>query len=397
MRLLIVSDVHAMSKDLEVLNGYVGGSGALLRVENRLEIVNPLLSIRQALKSFDKPIDALLCLGDIAHQGKRSPLMIAWADLHHVASSLKIASVIGITGNHDILSRANNAEDVEDLTEFIRLLRPAYPSADNEFNRDYFADGVASTVYGDCLFVGLNTCRTHGLGLEKEVTQKLFDKGVLTDAMIEKVVDLVSDSELDHVVIAMHHHPLSERNSPPGDDPIPKGNVLIEQLEALGKNILLLHGHQHRVVLHKPSPSPKSPYILSCASLCALPYPGQHTDFSNQFHVVELNTTISDQPTGSVLTWDWGANGWQKSARLHMPHEVNFGPAIDVAAIGSKLRALPLRSLYKEKDLLELEPHLKYLTRRDVDELNRVLAKDGRQLVVEAGRIRCLLFEEDYK
>lgn len=395
MKLLVVSDIHAMSKDLLELKAYAGASGGIWRVEDRVIVSNPVLAIAHTLRDQSGKIDAMLCLGDLAHQGKRLPLMIAWQDLQHVAADLNIPKVIGVVGNHDIISRANNSSDIEDLKEFIQLLRPSYPTADRDFNAQYFADGVASFETPTCLLVALNTCRTHGLGLDKNITQEEFERGVLTDAMIDKVLRAVAESKLDQVILAMHHHPIAVGRESAVEQPIPKGDVLLDQLEALGKNILVLHGHQHNVRLYRRTGNPKSPLLLSCASLCALPYPGQITDFSNQFHLIDYDTTGQPQPTGVIHSWDWSAQSWEKSARQHMPHEVHFGPQVETSTLADALRKLPRKPYYSRSDLHAAIPTMKYFSLRDTSSLNSLLAPAGLRLIAEGGRIAGLIVEED--
>jgi len=396
MRILLVSDLHAMSREIEKYEGaYPGRSGGILRVEDRTTINNQILAIEQALAEFENPIDLMLCLGDMTHQAKQLPLMAAWSDIHHVAGQLSIPNVLGIIGNHDILSRAGNLDEVEAITEFLQNISPSFPGADADFNTDYFATGVASQTFDDCLLIALNTCRTHGYGFTQELTAQVFEVGALTDAMIERVVRVARESDKVHIVLAMHHHPLPVTERDDDNDQMEKGTLLLEQLSTVRKNVLLLHGHKHYVRLQTHNSAPKPTIVFSSASLCAYPFISEETHFSNQFHIVEFDTTEFDTPRGKILSWDWSANRWVESTRGHMPAEVFFGSEPDLQSIADYLTNIQSTAFVEYDQLISDLPVLKYVRNDQIEQINEMLSGTGKSLISSSSRISGLLYEEE--
>lgn len=396
MRILLVSDIHAMSRDIEKLDGYPGPSGGILRVEDRNSRTNPILAIPTALEGDEGDIDLLLCLGDLTHQAKQLPLMAAWHDIHEISKSLIVPEVVGIIGNHDVQSRADTVLDIDTQTDFLRKIKPPFPSSDNAFNDHYFAYGVASKTIGNCLLVALDTCKTHGLGYTSETAKEIFERGTLTDGMLEKTIELINNAEVNHVVVAMHHHPIAVTDSDEEpEDEIARGTALLDALLRSDKNIIVLHGHKHYVKVQSHSRDSNSLTVFSSASLCAYPFIESDTHFSNQFHLVEFDTTVSDKAMGKILSWDWGANRWEKSSRPHMPAIVHFGETPDLVDIIRHLSRLPVTPFIESEQLLELIPQLKYVTSSNITEINLAMSVSGRRLITAASQITGMIYEED--
>jgi Icc-related predicted phosphoesterase len=396
MKILLVSDIHAMSREIEKLKGYAGPSGGLLRVEDRTTISNPILAVANALQDDNRPFDLLLCLGDLTHQAKQLPLMIAWHDLHTVAKKLSISEVIGIIGNHDVMSRADTPEDIEQRTEFLQCISPDFPSADVAFNLEYFAHGAASRIYGKCLLIALNTCRSHGFGFSTETTAQIFEKGTLTDNMLAKVVELIGTTPATHIVVAMHHHPRKVSTSEnEASDEMAKGWVLLEALAKTGKPTLVLHGHKHFVNVKPVNEDPASPIVFSSASLCAYPFELGDTQYSNQFHVVEFDMGVTDRPVGKILSWDWGATKWEVSTREHMPYEVYFGAKPDISKIAAVLAQQSATYLDKAK-LYGVVPELMYASNDDISALNLKLKPLSRRIVRSKSEVTGMIYEEEF-
>lgn len=396
MKILILSDIHAMSRELEKLDGgYAGPSGGILRAEDRTPVDNQILAIEDVLLEFGQDIDLTLCLGDLTHQAKQLPLMAAWADIHTISANLGIENVIGIVGNHDVMSRASTHSEVEAITDFLQSISPSFPSGDEEFNRTYFATGVASIELGACELVCLNTSRTHGLGFGQELTAEVFEKGSLTANMVGSVVDIVKQSDKGHVVVAMHHHPIPVTDRDDDNDQMRRGEQLLERLSNSGKRVLLLHGHKHYVKCHSFGAGANAVPILSAASLCAYPFDNEQTHFSNQFHVVEFDTAETQVARGRILSWDWAANRWVESTRAHMPAEVYFGAAPDLNEIATRLREFELAAFAAIDELLAEIPSLKYIQLSDLEAINEALRDSGRRLVVVSSKVSGMIYEED--
>ena len=281
------------------------------------------------------------------------------------------------------------------MKEFLQSISPSFPSKSEAFNTYYFAHGVASAEFGDCLLVTLDTCRAHGLGYSADVTKEIFEVGTLTSSMIEKTIDFATNSSCSHVVIAMHHHPMKVR----GDDDdheahIANGEAFLNALQSTGKNVLVLHGHKHLVEVKHANDDVNSPVVFSSSSLCAYPYTPNQTDFSNQFHIVEFDTSVTSNPCGTIYSWDRGAQSWIKSKRPHMPFEVPFGISPDLKQVASEIIALENVTFSDRETLINNIPGLKYVKINQIDQLNIMLKDTGKKLIQNSGAITGMIYEE---
>ena len=397
MKFLIVSDIHAISEELVELpkeHGYHGLDGSNFLIENRNSTRNPVLALEACLKSHKGEIDALLCLGDFAHQSKRLVMLQVWHDLHEVADCLDIPVVIGITGNHDLASRVEDIDNAEARSEFLKLIRPAFPSDDTKLYSGYHQDGVGILELNECLLIAFDTCRLHGLGKDGYVSQEIWSIGHLTESMFEKAVDSIDESECEHVVLMMHHHPLKiDEVADQEYDQMRNGPRLLEHLGGCGKNCVVIHGHKHMVNLKHAPVGDRPAVLLSAASLAAYPYRGQETHYSNQFHLLDYDTKESTRPQGTVFSWDWGASSWEESKKHSMPHVKKFGPSLDIDNIFEQLKSISIVSSLDRAQLVKALPDIEYLSLDQVEALNRRLDSTGREIVLRQSRVTGMIIQ----
>ena len=397
MRFLVVSDIHAISEELVDLPpeyGYRGGDGSSFRIEDRNKTKNRLLSLEPCLESYRGEIDALVCLGDFAHQSKRLVMLQVWNDLHEVATRLNIPEVIGITGNHDIASRVEDIADAETRSEFLKEIRPRFPSRDTALSDGYHKDGVGSTVLGESLLVALDTCRLHGLGANEDATREIWSVGQLTDGMIDKAMDAITTCTKEHVLVIMHHHPLKvDQISDHYYDEMKNGPKFLDLLSQSEKNCFVVHGHKHMVNLRKIENGDRPPVILSAASVAAYPYRDQGQHFSNQFHILEIDISQRSRSEGTVLSWDWGAYRWEESKKHSMPHIRKIGPMVDKESVLSKLKCIEIRTAIDREALIKQIPEIEYLSMDEIESLNEKLDPIGRQIVTSKSSVAGMLVQ----
>ena len=405
MRILVLSDIHAMSRELVELDkkrgltpdakAYSGATGSTYFAEDRPKLQNRILAIGDVLQSYSGEIDALFVLGDMAHQAKTLAMHQVWHDAHTLGNSLGIENIVGIGGNHDIYSRAKSLPEAESLSDHLQSIIPQFPVSDQQVCQEYFADSVASFAIGGCRIVILNTCHLHGLGGDEASVKELFRRGNVSSRMIEKVNSIFQGSEETHFIVAMHHHP---RMLPiPADtfnDTMERGEALLSEISKHNRSVLILHGHKHLVSLSQMTDDTSSPVLFSAASLAAEPYPGQAHYFSNQFHLIEFDLEILDRAKGKVYSWDWSDPNWEESTRPHMPHEKPIGMKVDFDEIASKLVTLPLKPMYKQEALFEAIPELTGYSRNDVAQINSLLHETPKSLVINGERL-CLIYDEE--
>ena len=399
MKFLILSDVHAISEELSKLpdgHGYHGEDGSGFRIENRTKFGNRILALGDCLKDQTGQIDVLVCLGDFAHQAKKLVLLQVWHDLHEVAQRLNIPMVIGITGNHDIATRIEDIDEAASRVEFLKQIRPEFPSPNSLLNDGYHNDGVGTCEVDQCLLVALDTCQLHGLGKNGEVSQNIWSIGHLTDGMIDKAMDAIAKTACEHVLVMMHHHPLKIDEIMDNQyDQMSNGPRFLELLGSSGKNCIVVHGHKHLVNLKRAPVGVRPAVLLSAASLAAYPYRGQDSHFSNQFHLLDFDLAERTRPQGTIFSWDWGASRWEASKKHTMPHINKFGPTLDIDAIEKKLRHVPIVSSLNRAKLLAAVPEVEYLSLDQVDEINNRLEPTGREIIQTRSQVSGMMLQGD--
>lgn len=396
MKILVLSDIHAMSKQLYDKNGYFGAAGSSFYAETRDKIENRILAIPDILNKYIGKIDTVIVLGDLAHQAKQLPMVRIWDDIHFAAKKLQVKDIVGIVGNHDIFSRAESIEEAEDLRGYLKTIEPRFPTANERVVDQYFSEGVASYELDDCLIIILNTCDLHGIGKGEEAVKKLYEKGNISDHMIGIVKRKLTETKLTHAVIAMHHHPRKlESVGDNDDDVMEKGEKLLKVIEDSDKNVLLLHGHKHLVCVSKASNNKKSPIIFSSASLAAEAYPGQAKFYSNQFHLIDYDLSNKEYPKGKIYSWDWADPGWEPSRRPHMPYEKPFGMEVDFSKIHNEIISLPRKNIYEHTELINQIPSLEGCSKNDIEEINIFLEKTPLLLAVVQHSKLCLVYSEE--
>ena len=395
----MVSDIHAISEELKTLpdgRGYFGEAGSAFEIEGRTRGKNRILAIADCLKTEEREIDALICLGDLAHQAKKLVFLQVWRDLHEVAETLAIPLVVGVTGNHDIASRVEDFRAAADRIEFLKQVNPQFPSSDESFNSAYREHGVASMELDGCILVAIDTCRLHGLGKDDNTSAQIWSVGFLTDDMIDRVITAIEDSTSTHAVVLMHHHPRKVDEIEDTDyDEIPSGCELLRRLSASSKNCVVLHGHKHMVNLRRRDTDANHPPLLSAASLAAYACRERSRNYSNQFHVLEIDTSVQDKAQGTVLSWEWGSFRWEKSKKHAMPHKVRFGPIPSLDQIEKAVAKLGILTSMNQAELFKAVPDIKFLDLKEIEELNERLKQTGIEILLRQSEIGGAIKQEE--
>lgn len=392
MRALILSDIHCVSRDLmSVQGGYHGVAGSSFYIEERSPRRNPILAIGDCLLDQAGTIDALLCLGDFAHQSKKLPFLQSWADIKEIAETLKIPFTIGITGNHDIASRVEDVKDAEGRIEFLQSVG-GFPFSDKITSQEYFSKGVCSIEIGCALFIAIDTCRTHGYGKDEAAQKKIWSFGHVTDRMIDDICTLINDSSKNHIILMMHHHPEKVHSiDDPDSDQMENGPRLMAELARFQKAIFVLHGHKHLVRLKRASNGMNPPIILSAASLAAYPYPGYQRYYANQFHILEIDTNETRLAQGRVFSWDWGSSRWEQSKKPDMPYVQPFGPIISLQDVATKLTKLRVISEVNVDQIKASVPEIAFISASEIEDLNKIIAADGYEIILRKSEVHAMI------
>lgn len=401
MKFLIVSDLHAMSQDIldvcessqarpggVVRGGYNGSTRGLFFVEDRSPSRNRVLAIRNAIKETEHlgSIDAIICLGDISHQCKRSVALAVWRDLSDLAHDLDIQDLFAVPGNHDVAAKevdfAKGAPDA-----FLKEIRPRFPYRDGTVYDHFHQHQFALVERGSVLLILLNTCSLIGYGGSNR--EELFRKGFISDKVILSIEQAVSKNNFSNIILAMHHHPMPVHplHDPEGDF-IEAGAQLIKALQGSGKPSIILHGHKHFVNFKAANTNGNAPWILSSSSLGSKPYDGFEENYSCQFHVLDLPDNSHDPKDlrGKIWSWDWVVSKWEPAKTNGLPAQFGFSSMVDLSAIAARIYSLvQTGGAVSGSDAKAKVPDLDFITAEQLQELATILKSTYSVEMVSSG------------
>lgn len=391
MKILVISDIHAMSKDLldltestqpkpsgEAKGGYSGSTRGNVLVEERSTRKNRLLAIPNFLTEGDLSgeIDCLICLGDLAHQCKKGVLQIIWQQLNDIAADLKIPKILAVSGNHDVAAHEVDFENGLP-NDILKKLSPPFPIQDPQKKSDYHADKFTLVEEGNIGIILIDTSSL--LGYSGANKKDLWSKGFISDDTIVAIESRIKASSCTAFVIAMHHHPAKvHRQNDIETDYIENGANFLKMLEDSGKHCFVLHGHKHFVSFRKYSNTTNAPWILSASSLAAKAYPNMEEHYKCQFHILDVN--LNSSPTslfGQISSWDWVVHQWEKASSSGMTHLIGFGRQATIPDIANSVFSeVSIGGTLSGKTAFEKVPELKLLTQEDIDQLQQQLSKN---------------------
>lgn len=371
IRALVLSDIHALSRDLKACNGYAGSTGSKLYIEDRSLDKNSILAISSALKEYKGTIDFLICLGDLAHQAKQTVLMCVWSDIYRLAYQLEIDLVCAVTGNHDVASRPEDFKSAVPA-HHLTLIHPSFPCSETLVSEEYNLRSYAKYEHDQLCLILIDTCTLHGYGGTD--VSSIYRRGHLSGEIIEKIASTISSSPCIFYIVAMHHHPRRVIATDGDNDAIENGDLLLEKLTSTGKPGIILHGHKHVVSLSQTGSGLNQPWVLSASSLAANAYENMERYFSNQFHILEIERPLKSMGIrGKLFTWEWAANTWIKSDNHMMHHDVGFGASRSMFDIANDLETMVTTGFFSKNDVAKTIPDIDYLTMSQIEELHNLL------------------------
>ncbi len=388
MKILIISDIHAMSKDLldltestqpkpqlKAVGGYSGTTRGLVMVEEMSVRQNRLLAVPKFLKEnkLDDEIDYMICLGDMAHQCKKSVLQIIWQQLNNIASDLNISKLLAVSGNHDVAAHKVDFENGLP-NSMLNHLKPLFPVKDKKQHTEYHSEKFTIIEDGDIGLVLIDTSSLLGYGGANK--SDLWNKGFISDDMIDKIETRMKKSACSAFIVSMHHHPISVHQEQDIEtDYIENGADFLSALQKMDKPSFVIHGHKHFVNFQKYNDKANSPWILSAASLAARPYPKMEENYKCQFHILDINLDNATKSlSGQIRSWDWVANQWDKAGSSGMTHLIGFGRKASITEIANKIyEEVKDGGSLTGRAAFETVPELKFLTQNDLHDLQAYL------------------------
>jgi hypothetical protein len=379
IRIAVVTDLHAYCdiRPDEAPSHY--------RIDDTNRATNPMLALEELIAEQRNELraDALCCLGDIANQAVPKAIISSWRQLHELARWLGTKRVICTTGNHDIDSR--HAYNDYDAKGHLQTLKPPYPLGKEQLNDRYWSRHFVIMQLPNCRLLVLNSCAFHGEG--RVVDGKYipdYEQGRISSHTLNAIKhDLGSVAAPPVNLLLCHHNPLTQPGvSKTEDDTMRGGSDLIS---ALGNGRfgrwLVLHGHQHAAALEYARGGSSAPVVLSAASLCATPAPLAPANVRNQFYSIEFPLDVQQRLgfVGRFRTWTWATpDGWKPAQPgSGLPPSGGFGCALTPGLAKKVQSLLPRRRKVTWEELVHKADELEFLLPLDLQELVRVLSKDG--------------------
>jgi predicted phosphodiesterase len=367
IRLGIISDIHCH----ELIPGKQQGGYYFPSMPDHPIHQNPFASLKELIRNDDLCLDYLLSPGDYAHQIDNKGLKSSWDQLKIVSSELRVKSLMGTIGNHDVSSR-NNGDSFSDIKAFDM----DFPVYLNKNSKNYLNSLLYNCFYTiedvelDILFIIVNSCYDHWDTVQAR-------KGKVSKEDSERIKIEIDNSPRSRKVLMVHHHPIVHETGLSDTDD------LIEGSEDLMKNIagidLIIHGHKHDFRFTQKKIFPKNLNILASGSFSCFKT-SLKTNAQNAFHVIEFHSTdslISCINQGVINTYLYDPIiGWQLDSNL----EEGFGCTLSEQHI----RDIVVEEFNKItvpytlwKDVVENKGLLRYITRESRNSILSNLMEEG--------------------
>lgn len=375
MRIAIISDLHCHIPGGR-RHGDSGDSGEHISwiyagAPRDVAENHPIEALRRLFPQGQRPVDLLVCPGDMTDRGCRAGLDLAWHAVHEIKHIVGATRVLAAVGNHDVDSRRISSSDPFALA---RQCRPRFPHRDDTTSR-YWSDGFFLTsTSADSFSLGvavLNTVLGHTDSASAE-------RGVFSErslAALDEALHSEWATSHDTRLALMHHHPVL--HSQPGadsSDVLATGDALIKTLQRHSFG-LVIHGHRHHPRVTRIS---SSLHIVAAGSFSAF-FKENGSNTRNVFHVIDLSTTST-----RLTTWEFqlGA-GWVPAtvASSGILHEMSLGstpPPTNILA-SRVAHQVPTGSAVFQPwtDALRSVPELSSLLTNELRELAEVLKTMG--------------------
>ncbi len=390
VKILVVSDLHAVV-------------GEESRKDSRLEFNGGESEFGNAFIGYAKELgysyDILVCAGDITNKADSEGFERGWTFLNEVKKVLNIPHMVCVPGNHDHKSRMT--EGVFDPKHHLQFIKPPFPFDSKESNTQFWA---WHWCYSDfCLpwsnVLSINTSAYHGYG------DKEHSHGRISSEVVGQIEEFILSENFPKRIfnlLVCHHHPEKMEYVDRGADyqAMEGGSLLLRSLQEANKGPwLIIHGHKHFAeIVYSRSSGLSGPTLFAAGSFSAQLYPSLENRTSNQFYIIDVNLTKTEEDgrlVGTFETHEWTLmNGWRPSVVKNLPARGGFGNSIPVKRMAREIANLidENNPFLEENDLQAFADSLQFFTPQDFQILLEELTALGlevcveRNLIVQVGR-----------
>jgi 3',5'-cyclic AMP phosphodiesterase CpdA len=358
--------------------------------------------LKELVQSKKLKADLLVSPGDITTRADANALEYGWKAIQELAAELSASLVAAATGNHDILSRLPESSHIENRPvrdKALKMLSPPYPMyptdapdlTSDALNKqiNYFGTALTQHLGEHFRVVSLNTCSNH--------THAKFDQehGLFCESTLRYVEHVLGKQSRKINILLCHHRPTPDsRHDGKNHDFIDNFTILEDELRHLGRWIFI-HGHKHvgRLSYGSSEAITQAPIILSAASLGANTATERATDtFPNQFYVMTVTHEEStERMLGELRVFEWhdSTREWNENFDMESPLSSHDGFGGSSPTLARDILAhLSTQDSGKWADVEAHFADLRYLTRRERDDLLKKLRQDGLIAVETDERMR---------
>jgi hypothetical protein len=129
------------------------------------------------------------------------------------------------------------------------------------------------------------------------------------------------------------------------------------------------------------------------------PYDGFEENYSCQFHVVEISTSLGNDNAlrGKIWSWDWIVSAWEPARTNGLPAQTGFSEPIDLRVIANKVNVLVEGGgSINGRRAKEQVPELDFLTRERLTELRSILQNEFKvAMIAEGGNAKLSFWKEE--
>lgn len=390
-QILILSDLHAYRP--------IPGSTrepSFLIASTKGNPTNPIRSIPEILKQDGLTVDWILCPGDIADQADPDAQTFAWRELVELKKAVKAKLLLSTAGNHDVDSRLKFSNF--DPKGHLQGLSPPFPGIKTAADK-YWARNYHIHEHENVRLVNLNSAAFHGFHSEEKNSLPEYRHGRVSQRTIDSIVEEIKSQNFQTNILFTHHHPYRNDAIYSDNDysEMQLGGKLVAALTAAtSSSWLIIHGHQHYPYFGYGPDDAFPPLIFSAGSISAKITSPESAEAPNQFYhmTVETDSTKTNGwwPCGTVRAWSWvHRREWQPTPDgQNIPDGLGFGCRDNISSIAAAIHSYVSgqSSHVTLQQILGAYPHLKFVSRKILDEVLKELRKQ---------KIRCTVtvpFEE---
>jgi predicted phosphodiesterase len=332
---------------------------------------HPVESLIRLISEQQLSADLLLNCGDLTNKARREGLTAGWDYSNEIGNALGAGLVLPVIGNHDILSRREDAT----LPVFHDVLNfnAAFPFRERALCQSFLSDGYCVVRARDGQIIAINTV----IDGTDDASAKRGRFGIDRIDRMEAALKGTLDAPIR--VAFMHHHPILHSGSLMGDgDVLETGDALLDALARLGCCIVV-HGHKHLARLS----SVNGLAVLASGSLSAMLLEFA-TSFANTFHLVTIEGASPEDARGIIKTWAFRYGlGWTRAGEhCGLPFTSGFGNRTPINQVAESLTRLAAGegNRFTEDLVRAAAPSLDYLTPGELHTLTEALKKSGLKL-----------------